>query len=108
MLKTFQLLQHQTREKRMSMYLESHSQQELSRENEDVHSEVSEAVRESINALKSSEREILTLKFMSGLTIQEISNVMDIGLSAAKMRLYRAMESFKEVYTKRLEEEQKP
>ena len=88
---------------------ETHAtQQELSRENEDVHSEVSEAVRESINALKSSEREILTLKFMSGLTIQEISNVMDIGLSAAKMRLYRAMESFKEVYTKRLEEEQKP
>ena len=97
------------RQREGSEKYETHAaQQELSRENEDVHSEVSEAVRESINALKSSEREILTLKFMSGLTIQEISNVMDIGLSAAKMRLYRAMESFKEVYTKRLEEEQKP
>ena len=88
---------------------ESHSaQQEMSRENEGVQNEVSEGVQESISSLKDAEREILTLKFMSGLTIQEISDVMGIGLSAAKMRLYRAMESFKEVYTKRVAEENNP
>jgi len=75
-------------------------QKEMSMENENVKEELSEGVREAINTLKDSEKEILTLKFMSGLTIQEISEVMEIGLSAAKMRLYRAMESFKEVYTK--------
>ena len=35
---------------------------------------------------------------MSGLTLQEISEVLGIGLSAAKMRLYRAFEAFKDAY----------
>jgi DNA-directed RNA polymerase specialized sigma24 family protein len=30
--------------------------------------------------------------------LEEIADVMDIGLSAAKMRLYRAMERFKMIY----------
>ncbi|MGB0992604.1 MAG: hypothetical protein ACPG32_09050 [Akkermansiaceae bacterium] len=37
-------------------------------------------------------------KFMSGMTLQEISDITGIGVSAAKMRYYRAMESFKEAY----------
>ena len=53
---------------------------------------------EALNKLKQSDREIVVLKFMSGLTIQEITDVFEIGLSAAKMRLYRALEDFKEVY----------
>jgi len=94
------------RKREGSEKFEAHSsQQEMSMENEQVKGELNEAVRESINSLKDSEKQILTLKFMSGLTIQEISDVMEIGLSAAKMRLYRAMESFKEVYTKRSTEQ---
>jgi RNA polymerase sigma-70 factor (ECF subfamily) len=55
-------------------------------------------VDEALNKLKPTDREIVVLKFMSGLTIQEIADVYEIGLSAAKMRLYRALEDFKEAY----------
>ena len=74
--------------------------EESTMESEDIKCDLSHEVAEAIAQLSDNERKILTLKFMSGLTIQEISDVLDIGLSAAKMRLYRAMESFKEVYTK--------
>lgn len=59
---------------------------------------VTARVDEALNKLKQSDREIVVLKFMSGLTIQEIADVFEIGLSAAKMRLYRALEDFKKVY----------
>jgi len=59
---------------------------------------LSEQVNEAMGKMKDAEREILVMKFTTGLTIQEISEAMDIGLSAAKMRLYRAMDSFKEFY----------
>ena len=61
---------------------------------------VAEKVEISMNKMKEQEREILVMKFTTGLTIQEISEVMEIGLSAAKMRLYRALDSFKQIYAK--------
>lgn len=61
---------------------------------------LSECVQEAMNKMKEKERSILVMKFTSGLTIQEIAEAMGIGLSAAKMRLYRAMDSFKELYQK--------
>lgn len=74
--------------------------EEKSQEFKDIQANLSGEVQEAIETLSAKERQILTLKFMSGLTIQEISDVMEIGLSAAKMRLYRAMESFKISYEK--------
>ncbi len=62
--------------------------------------ELSEIVREVIGKLKDVDREIIVMKFISGLTIQEIADVLEIGLSAAKMRLYRALDVFKETYMK--------
>jgi len=88
-------------------YEDLETQKELSRENESVANDLSADVQEAINKLKDGEREILTLKFMSGLTIQEIAEVLEIGLSASKMRLYRAMESFKEVYVQSTKSEQR-
>lgn len=61
---------------------------------------VAEQVENAMNKMKEKEREILVMKFTTGMTIQEISEVMDIGLSAAKMRLYRALDSFKILYAK--------
>ncbi len=61
---------------------------------------VKEKVENSMKKMKDKEREILIMKFTTGLTIQEIAEVMDIGLSAAKMRLYRALDSFKVIYSK--------
>jgi len=65
--------------------------------NADKH-DLSEKVQEALNKLKDKDREVIVLKFMSGLTLQEIAEVLDLGLSASKMRLYRALEAFKGVY----------
>lgn len=81
-------------------YIDMAAIEESTMESKDIKNNLSEEVAEAITQLSDSERKILTLKYMSGLTIQEIANVLEIGLSAAKMRLYRAMESFKEVYLK--------
>ena len=61
---------------------------------------LSEQVQEAMMKMKDKEREVLVMKFTTGMTIQEISDVLEIGLSAAKMRLYRSLESFKEFYQK--------
>ena len=61
-------------------------------------SEIADRVQLAMDTMKDKEREVLVMKFTSGLTIQEISEVMGIGLSAAKMRLYRALDAFKEAY----------
>lgn len=57
---------------------------------------IKDVVEDAMSKLPEKDREILVMKFTTGLTIQEISDVMEIGLSAAKMRLYRALDAFKE------------
>jgi len=81
-------------------YEEFSKESEDGRENKEVSNNLSADVQDAIDKLKEGEREVLVMKFMSGLTIQEMAEVLGVGLSAAKMRLYRAMESFKAVYTK--------
>ena len=55
-------------------------------------------IQEALNHLKAKEKEIITYKFMLGMTLQEIADTLGVGASAAKMRYYRALESFKESY----------
>lgn len=55
-------------------------------------------IQEALNHLKPKDKEIITFKFMLGMTLQEISDTLGVGVSAAKMRYYRAMESFKEAF----------
>jgi RNA polymerase sigma-70 factor, ECF subfamily len=43
-------------------------------------------------------REVLILRFVEEMTLEEIAATLEIGLSAAKMRLARARQSFFEVY----------
>ena len=45
--------------------------------------------------LKPAEREILTLRFAADLNLQEIAEICGLGLSATKMRLYRATEQLR-------------
>lgn len=61
-------------------------------------SEKSAHIQEALNKLKPKEKEIIVYKFISGMTLQEISEITGIGVSAAKMRYYRALESFKDAY----------
>jgi RNA polymerase sigma-70 factor (ECF subfamily) len=61
-------------------------------------SERSAHIQEALDKLKPKEKEIIVYKFISGMTLQEISEITGIGASAAKMRYYRALEAFKEAY----------
>jgi RNA polymerase sigma-70 factor, ECF subfamily len=46
-------------------------------------------------SVSTSERAVLTLRFVAELSVEEIADVLDLNLSAAKMRLYRAIEKLK-------------
>ncbi len=72
--------------------------EELANSNPDSHNEITGRVHEVIAKMNGEERRLVTLRYISGLSIQEISDVLEIGLSATKMRLYRAQERFKEIY----------
>lgn len=48
-----------------------------------------------IQALNEEERQIITLKFVAEIEFKEIAHILDLGLSATKMRYYRAIEKLK-------------
>lgn len=79
---------------------EEHAKEELPNSNfeDDRSAEKKAHIHEALNKLKPKEKEIIVYKYISGMTLQEISDVTGIGVSAAKMRYYRALESFKEAY----------
>ena len=56
-------------------------------------------VSTALSKMAEKERQILRLRFVSDLNLNEISEFLDLGLSATKMRLYRAMDEFKRIYT---------
>lgn len=73
--------------------LEIHVQQCLAPA-EDHSSDIAD-VQQVLQGLQVNHREVLALRFFSELSLEEISRTLDISLSAAKMRLYRAMEQFR-------------
>ena len=52
----------------------------------------------SLRQLTEEQRKILVLRFISGLSIDEIADFLAVKLSTAKMRLYRSIEALREVY----------
>ncbi len=81
-------------------YEEHAANDEVDQEADNRRAALAQAVEEALSKLKKPEREVIVLKFMSGLTLQETADVLGVKLSAAKMRLYRALESFKEAYSR--------
>ena len=51
-------------------------------------------VRETLMRLPPKAREVLGLRFYGEAPLEEIARTLGIGLSAAKMRLYRALDLF--------------
>jgi len=51
-------------------------------------------VRKTLMALPPKAKEVLGLRFFGDLSLEEIAVTLGIGLSAAKMRLHRALEQF--------------
>jgi RNA polymerase sigma factor (sigma-70 family) len=66
--------------------------------------QIDESVRDALNALSESERTIVTLQLLGGLSCDEISRFLGISLSAAKMRLSRAKNQLKKEITEMLEQ----
>ena len=62
--------------------------------------EVDEVVGKMISSLPRCERDVLTLRFYLNLSLQEMSVYLGLGLSATKMRLYRALELFEALMLK--------
>ncbi len=65
-------------------------------------------IEEAMSHLKPKDKEIITYKFMLGMTLQEISETLGVGASAAKMRYYRAMEAFKSAYERTANDSPQP
>jgi RNA polymerase sigma-70 factor (ECF subfamily) len=56
------------------------------------------SVHKTLSDLPDSSRDVLMLRFFCDLRIEQIASLLGIGLSAAKMRLYRAQAQFSESY----------
>jgi DNA-directed RNA polymerase specialized sigma24 family protein len=54
--------------------------------------------------MPAEERSLLVMKYVLDLDIKEMGEVLHIGLSAAKMRVARARETFKRIYAEQLPE----
>lgn len=61
-----------------------------------------DALMHCLKQLPYVSREILILHHVEELSLKEVAVVLDIGVSAAKMRLKRARDSFREVYGEEL------
>lgn len=51
-----------------------------------------------IDRLTPKAKDVLRMRFYGDMTLEEISMVSNLSLSATKMRLYRAMEQFQKIY----------
>ncbi len=65
-----------------------------------IESQESEMLQKCFNLLTDDFREIIVLKYYQGLTFADISEVLGISESAAKMRLYRGLEKLKFIMEK--------
>lgn len=52
-------------------------------------------IQDALQRLSPDQKEVIVLRFFSGMKMDEMADALGIGASAAKMRLYRAMEAFK-------------
>lgn len=59
-----------------------------------------DCVQNSLQQMRTQDMEILNLRFMGELSLEEIAVTLNGKLSATKMRFYRAMEQFKKIYEK--------
>lgn len=58
-------------------------------------------LKQTLNELAYPYREIMVLRFVEELPLKDIAELLEIGESAAKMRLTRARAEFQRVYAKR-------
>ncbi|MBT8126702.1 MAG: RNA polymerase sigma factor [Gammaproteobacteria bacterium] len=84
----YQLSEH------MSALIEIHELNHRYREEFEDCAQVSKV----LNELPTTAKKVLEMRFYTELSLEEIAHNLGIGLSAAKMRLYRAQDAFKRLY----------
>ncbi|SDI42850.1 RNA polymerase sigma-70 factor, ECF subfamily [Desulfosporosinus hippei DSM 8344] len=60
----------------------------------------------ALNKLKHKDNEILVLRYYADLTLQQISDLLDISLSNTKVRLHRAKEAFRKLMNQEINQNQ--
>ena len=65
-----------------------------------LRNELIECIRSAMTTLRDRERLILTLRYVEGLKCQKIADILNIGMSAVKMRIHRARLVVRQVSTR--------
>lgn len=60
----------------------------------------SDAIQNTLAQLNQQDRQILILRLIAELSLQETAETLGLGLSATKMRFYRAQQRFADIYTR--------
>ena len=63
-----------------------------------IHFEQGQTVEFVLTQLPDSARQVLILRFFEDRSLEQIAQCLQVSLSAAKARLYRALAQFKTVY----------
>ena len=76
--------------------IELHQQQDV----DDPYSVLAEQeqMRQALSSLSKNARQVICLRFYGEYSLQEIARILSLTLSAAKARLYRAIEQLKHLY----------
>ena len=83
---------------RVSLFAEEIATQERASFHDVGTEDVAENIQKAMARLDDEKREIINLKFVSGYRIEEIADMLNLKLSATKMRLYRARDELKNAY----------
>ena len=65
-----------------------------------LQNELSECIQDALMALRDKERTILTLRDVEEMEYQTIADVLNIRMSAVKMRIHRARVAFRQVFAR--------
>ncbi len=58
-----------------------------------------DSIQQTLAQLTEPERQILILRLIAELSLQEVADTLGLNLSATKMRFYRAQQHFADIYT---------
>ena len=75
--------------------LRSHSSLEEAYNLADEENNISPAVKDMLDSLPEKLKTVMVLHYFEGFSVEEIANILELSVSAVKMRLNRARESLK-------------
>lgn len=95
---------NRNKQRKISEASESLSEDDLSLKDEvgdlSIYEMRTGTLKKALGLIKAEEKRILLLKYQDGVTIKELTEILDLGESAVKMRLTRAKASLLKTYNK--------